>query len=152
MKNLLLSLIAASLFTVNAQAELKSEWTVVSDLCSRTISSSSPQQNGKPRVVCTGRIVGHYGPILIIDNAVWTFAGDEISHGRQLSLQKIGTVGEYNRFRPMLEKVIIRANAIVEGFGEKMKITFVRSHGETFQASNFQIMLHTMGLKLSRGL
>lgn len=146
MKKVFGAILAFSFVSVAAHANLKKPGTVEQSLCSTTVSTSSLTLKEIPKKVCMATIVGRDGQFLVTDNKVW-FVREADEQGQPLELQMIGSVGEGQQFQPMLQKILIRAQAIIDGEGEATKLLFVQARAKTFRAEEFKIMFHTLGLK-----
>lgn len=146
MKKVATAILALSFVSTAAMANLKQPGTVEQSLCSTTVSTSSMVLKEIPKKVCLATIVGRDGQFLVTDNKVW-FVRDADEQGQPLELQMIGNVGDAQKFQPLLQKILIRAQAIINGEGQEMKLLFVQSRANTFHAEEFKVMFRTLGLK-----
>ena len=146
MKKIAIVLFALSFVSTAAMANLKQPGTVESNLCSTTVSTSSPVLKEIPKKVCLATIVGRDGQFLLTDEKVW-FVRAADQEGQPAELQLIGSVGGGQKFQPLLQKILIRARMLIYGEGEATKLLFLQSRSNTFRAEGFKVMFHTLGLK-----
>jgi hypothetical protein len=125
-----------ALFALNAQAELKAPGTVLARECATNVS---PVENTS---VCYASVTEREGSYLTIGKDVWVIKG---IRNAATEIEHIGFIGQRGQleYRASMNIRVGTINSARSATGDGIVIN---ADGQTIQASDFQIIFHTMSL------